>query len=55
MKSLVFNPVLVFCLLLTFIFVAMPAMAEPVEITISGEYTADDTTTTETDERLVSN
>ncbi|MXV78383.1 lamin tail domain-containing protein, partial [Candidatus Poribacteria bacterium] len=39
--------------LLTFIFVAMSAMADPVEISISGEYTADDTTTTETDERLV--
>ncbi len=53
MKTLVLNPV--FCLLLitSFIFVAMPAMAEPVEITISGEYTAEDTNTPETEEQLV--
>ncbi len=53
MKSLVFNPVSCFLLIMMFIFVAMPALAEPVEISISGAYTADDTTTTETDERLV--
>ncbi len=53
MKTLVFNSV--FCLLLmtTFIFVAMPAMAEPVEISISGEFTADNPDTTETDAQLV--
>ncbi len=53
MKTLVFNSV--FCLLLmtTFIFVAMPAMAEPVEISISVVYTADNPDTTETDQRLV--
>ena len=37
----------------TFIFVAIPAMADPVEISISGTFTADDTTTPETDETLV--
>ena len=46
---------LIFCFLLIpmFIFVAMPAMAVPVEISISGEYTADDTKTVETDARVV--
>ena len=53
MKTLFFNSVFIFCLFTTFIFAAKPAMAEPVEISISGEYTADDTTTTEVDEQLV--
>ena len=37
----------------TFIFVATPVIANPVEITISGEYTEDDTDTPEVDERFV--
>ena len=53
MKTLVFNPIFCILLMTTFIFVAMPAMADPVEITISGEFTADDTETTAVDERLV--
>ena len=53
MKSLVFNSVFCFLLITMFIFVSMLAMADPVEISISGEYTADDTDTAETDERIV--
>lgn len=53
MKSLVFNPVSCFLLMMTFILVAMPAMAEPVEISISGVFTENDATTTEVDEKLV--
>ena len=53
MKRFVLNHV--FCLLLItlFIFVATPAIANPVEITINGEYTADDINTPEVDARFV--
>ena len=52
MRKLVINPVLVFLLITTFIFVAMPAMAL-VEISLSGEYTENDATTPTDDGQLI--
>ncbi len=53
MQKLVFNPIFCFLLITVLIFVATPAIAAPVEISIIGEYTPDDPNTSEVDERLV--
>ena len=53
MKRFVLNSVLCLLLKTTFIFVAVPAIANPVEVTISSEFTADDTNTPEKDEQIV--
>ena len=53
MKRLVFSPIFCFLLITTICFVATPAMAVIVDITLSGTYTPDDPNTPENEKQLV--
>ena len=53
MKRLAINPIFCFLLVTTFIFVAVPAMAATVDITLSGTFTPDDPNTPENEGQIV--